>query len=165
MFNTLKKAILLAALAFGMAEPSLAEVELGDPAAGKRVFRLCAACHAVAEGQNRIGPSLYNVIGRTAGGIEGFRYSNAHKAKGDEGLVWTKETLDPYLENPRAYIPGNRMAFAGLRNPQQRKDLIAYLYEISPDAPAAEATAEEASAEDAPAETEETPAEDGDSGQ
>ncbi len=156
MFKTLKKALLLAALAFGMAEPALAEVELGDPEAGKRVFRLCAACHAVAEGQNRIGPSLYNVIGRTAGSIDGFRYSNAHKAKGDEGLVWTKETLDPYLENPRAYIPGNRMAFAGLRNPQQRKDLIAYLYEISPDAPAAEEAAEE----DAPAE-EETPAEDG----
>ncbi|MGF1607089.1 MAG: c-type cytochrome [Rhodothalassiaceae bacterium] len=96
----------------------------GDPAKGEIVFKRCAACHVVEEGVNRIGPSLHGVFGRTSGSVEGFRYSNA-MASAD--IVWTEETIKEYLQNPRTYVPGNRMAFPGLRNEQQLDDLIAYL--------------------------------------
>ncbi len=157
-FGKMSKFAAVLAMAFGFGAPALADghTPAGDAAAGERVFRQCMACHVVQEGQNRVGPSLYNVYGRTAGSIENYRYSNAMK---DSGLVWTAETLDPYLENPRAYVKGTRMAYAGLRNPKQREDVIAYLFSVSPDAPTAaaeeEATEEEAPAEaDAPAEEE-----------
>ncbi len=101
---------------------------------GKQVYRQCMTCHVVKPGQNRIGPNLYNVMCRKAGSLDGFNYSPAHKAY---GVVWTPETLDPYLKDPRTTIPGNRMAYAGLKNDQQRADLIAYLAsdEVSPDFP------------------------------
>ncbi|MFP3944350.1 MAG: c-type cytochrome [Alphaproteobacteria bacterium] len=126
-----------AALAAGMVmagAPAGADDLLGDPEAGKKVYRLCIACHSVEDGKNRAGPHLHNLIGRKAGSIEGFRYSKPHK---ESGIVWTKETLDPYLENPAEYIPGNRMMFAGVKDDRMRADLIAYLAseEVSPDAP------------------------------
>ena len=96
----------------------------GDAAKGKRVFAQCMTCHAVQEGRNNVGPSLYQIVGRTAGSIEGFKYSDANK---NSGLVWTEEQLFTYLENPQATIPGTIMAFPGLRNPQDRADVIAYL--------------------------------------
>lgn len=96
----------------------------GDPVAGKRVFAQCATCHSVNAGENRVGPSLHNIIGREAGEVEGFRYSEANK---NSHLVWSEQELFTYLENPRAKIPGTTMAFVGLRNPQQRADVIAYL--------------------------------------
>ncbi len=99
-----------------------------DVARGEQVFRVCAACHALVEGQNRVGPSLYGLFGRTAGTVEGFRYSPANA---NSGVVWSAETLEPYLENPRTFMPGNRMAFAGVRNPQDRADLIAFLREAT----------------------------------
>jgi cytochrome c len=96
----------------------------GDPVAGKKVFAQCMACHVVAAGQNRVGPSLYGVIGRTAGTVEGFRYSDANK---NSGIVWTEQKLFEYLENPRATIPGTIMAFAGLKKPEDRANVIAYI--------------------------------------
>jgi len=96
----------------------------GDAAKGKRVFAQCMTCHAVQEGRNNVGPSLYQIVGRTAGSVEGFKYSDANK---NSGLVWTEEQLFTYLENPQATIPGTIMAFPGLRNPQDRADVIAYL--------------------------------------
>lgn len=108
----------------------------GDAARGQRVFVKCMTCHVVQEGMNRVGPSLYNVVGRTAGSLESFpRYSQGMK---NAGIVWTEETLDPYLENPRAVVPGGSMAFAGLPSAQDRADVIAYLRANSPDAPPAE---------------------------
>jgi cytochrome c len=73
---------------------------------------------------NRVGPSLHGIVGRTAGTIEGFRYSPANK---NSGITWTEEQLFTYLEDPRKTIPGTFMAFAGIKDPQQRADLIAYL--------------------------------------
>ena len=96
----------------------------GDPAKGKRVFAQCMTCHAVQEGRNNVGPSLYQIVGRESGTIPGFKYSSANV---DSNVVWTEENLFEYLENPQAYIPGTIMVFPGLRNPQDRADVIAYL--------------------------------------
>lgn len=96
----------------------------GDPVKGKRVFAQCMTCHAVQEGRNNVGPSLYQIVGRESGTIAGFNYSSANA---DSDVVWTEENLFEYLENPQAYIPGTIMAFPGLRNPQDRADVIAYL--------------------------------------
>lgn len=96
----------------------------GDPVKGKRVFAQCMTCHAVQEGRNNVGPSLYQIIGRESGTIPGFKYSSANQ---NSDIVWTEENLFTYLENPQATIPGTIMAFPGLRNPQDRADVIAYL--------------------------------------
>lgn len=96
----------------------------GNAAAGKAVFVQCQACHSLKEGENRVGPSLYNKIGATAGQVPGFKYSEANK---NSGIVWTEEKLFEYLKNPRAVIPGTTMAFAGIPDPQKRADLIAFL--------------------------------------
>ena len=96
----------------------------GDAAKGKRVFAQCMTCHAVQEGRNNVGPSLYQIVGRESGSIPGFKYSAANA---DSNVVWTEQNLFEYLENPQAYIPGTIMAFPGLRNPQDRADVIAYL--------------------------------------
>lgn len=96
----------------------------GDPAAGERVFRQCQACHVVDAEQNRVGPHLVGIFGREAGAVDGFNYS---PAMANSGIVWDEETIAAYLADPRGYISGNRMAFAGLRNPEQIADVIAYM--------------------------------------
>lgn len=96
----------------------------GDPAAGEKVFTQCKACHTVQAGQNRIGPSLAGVVGRKAGTVEGFSYSPAMKAA---GLTWTMENIDKYLTDPKVLVPGNKMAFPGLKKPEDRSNVIAYL--------------------------------------
>lgn len=96
----------------------------GDPEAGRRVFARCRSCHVLDEGVNRVGPSLYGIIGREAGSVEGFRYSEANATS---GVTWTEDNLFEYLENPREYIPGTIMAFPGLRDEQDRADVIAYI--------------------------------------
>ncbi len=96
----------------------------GDAAAGETVFAQCRTCHLIDEGKNGVGPSMYGIIGRTAGSVEGFRYSDANA---NSGVVWTPEVMFEYLEAPREFMPGTRMAFPGLKNPQDRADVIAYL--------------------------------------
>ncbi len=96
----------------------------GDAAAGERVFLQCQACHVLDEGVNRVGPSLAGIIGRTSGTIEGFNYTEANA---NSGITWTPEKMFQYLENPQRVIPGTRMAFAGLKDGQDRADIIAYL--------------------------------------
>ena len=100
----------------------------GDPVKGKRVFMRCQACHTLVAGQHRMGPSIANLFGREAGTADGFpRYSNALK---EANFLWTEAALDEWLASPKAFLPGNKMPFAGLRNPQDRKDLLAYLREV-----------------------------------
>jgi len=101
---------------------------MGDPAKGAQVFNQCKQCHTIQAGQNRIGPTLYQIIGRQTGTVEGFRYSKANQ---ESGITWTQQELFVYLENPRAKIPGTTMAFAGLKNAEQRANLIAYLIQES----------------------------------
>ncbi len=96
----------------------------GDAAKGKRVFAQCMTCHAVQEGRNNVGPSLYGIVGRESGTIPNFKYSEANQ---NSDVIWTEENLFVYLEKPTDFIPGTIMAFPGLRNPQDRADVIAYL--------------------------------------
>ena len=103
--------------------PSLAD---GDAAAGKVVFKKCAVCHTV-EGKNKVGPHLDDVIGRTAGTVEGFKYSKANHEAGEGGWVWTEENLATYLADPKGTMPGNKMAFAGLKDATDIANIIAYL--------------------------------------
>ena len=147
--------------------PSLAErMAAADPANGEGVFRNCAACHAVADGENKAGPHLYGVVGRDVGSVDGFGYSGALNAVAE---VWTPVELDAFLENPRGYAPGTSMGYAGLRKAEDRADLIAYLdqtdgttFEMPVDEAAAtdEGAVEEAAAEEPAAEegAEEEPA-------
>jgi cytochrome c len=100
----------------------------GDATAGQRIFGQCRTCHVVDPGVNRVGPSLHGIVGRTAGTVTGFNYSTANK---NSGVTWTEDVLFTYLENPRGFMPGTKMAFAGLRDPQQRADVIAYLKQQS----------------------------------
>ena len=100
----------------------------GDAAEGAKGFKKCSVCHVVDKPQNRVGPSLLGVIGRPAGTVEGFKYSEAMKGS---GIVWSAETLDAYIADPKGYIPGNKMAFAGLKKPEERADVIAYIIEAS----------------------------------
>lgn len=108
--------ILLAAVSQARAE--------GDAAAGAKVFSKCKACHVIDKPTNRVGPSLMGVVGRQAGHAEGFKYSDAMK---DSGLTWDEATLDKYLADPKGFVPKNKMAFAGLKDEQDRQDVIAYL--------------------------------------
>ncbi len=117
--------------AFGVAVAGLmlaggSQAQAADAAAGEGVFkRVCATCHnPTAEGPRKLGPTLAGLVGRKSGSVEGFRYS---KANAESGIVWTPDKLDPYLKNPREVVPGTTMAYAGLRNDDERANLIAYL--------------------------------------
>lgn len=105
---------------------SAGEAFAQDIEAGQAAFRKCAVCHSIVEGQNKIGPSLFGVLGRTPG-TTNFKYSNAMTAYGEAGNVWDAQTLDTYIENPRVVVPGTRMAFPGVKNADERAALIAYL--------------------------------------
>ena len=96
-----------------------------DPAAGEKIFKTqCGICHAVVAGENRIGPTLFGVVGRQAGGVPGFNYTADHKKL---GITWDAATLDKYLVNPRAMVPDTSMVYAGLKDDAERADLVAYL--------------------------------------
>lgn len=104
----------------------------GDPKEGEEVFKACRACHQTGPtAKNALGPVLNGILGRKAGTIEGFNYSPANLKAGEDGWVWTEENLNKYLENPRTAMPGNRMAFAGVKDEQDRRDVIAYLKTLS----------------------------------
>ena len=100
----------------------------GDPVRGERVFQRCYACHSVEPDEGNFqGPNLYKILGRPAAAIPGFEYSQAMKQKAAEGLVWDAATLDAYIADPNAVVPGTLMSIPPVRNAQDRSDLIAYL--------------------------------------
>ncbi len=102
--------------------------ELGDAERGAKVWKKCKACHAVGAGAtNKIGPHLNGIFGRKAAALEGFKYSKPMKRVGADGLVWHLEQLDTFLENPKSMVTGSRMSFRGLKKPEDRADLLAYL--------------------------------------
>lgn len=107
----------------------------GDPARGEAVYRKCVSCHMIGpDATNRTGPPLNEIFGRRAAAVDGFTYSEGLRREGADGLVWNAETLDVYIENPRSLVTRTRMNFAGIADPGERADLIAYLrrYSVSP---------------------------------
>ena len=139
-----------------------------DPAAGQKAAKKCAACHSFDNGgKNKVGPNLWNIVNRKPATVDGFKYSGALTEYG-ETTNWTYEALDAYLTNPKTAIPGNKMAFAGLKKPKDRADVLAYLRSLS-DSPAelpsvgdtAAASGGEAAAEPAAAAAETPAAENG----
>ncbi len=113
------------ALALVGAAGLISPAHAADAAAGKHVFRSqCAICHSDKPGQNKIGPSLFGVVGRHTGSEPGYSYSVANK---NANLVWTPDVLNNYLDNPQKVVPGTKMPYGGLKNATKRSDLIAFL--------------------------------------
>jgi cytochrome c len=116
--KALALAVVLAAAGSGLARAQ-------DAAAGEKVFTACRACHQIGPtAHNAVGPELNGVIGRKAGTVPGYNYTAANK---NSGLTWDEATFTTYIENPQAVVKGTKMTYAGLKDPQKVKDLIAYL--------------------------------------
>ncbi|KAI3411920.1 hypothetical protein GPALN_001978 [Globodera pallida] len=97
----------------------------GDYEKGKKIFKSrCLQCHVIESTATKTGPTLKGIWGRKSGSVPGYDYSAANKSK---GVVWSKETLFDYLLNPKKYIPGTKMVFAGLKKADERADLIKYI--------------------------------------
>lgn len=124
----MNKHILGAALIAGIAMGAGA-AQAADAAAGKDVFKQCMACHTAEQGKNKVGPSLFGVVGRPAASIDGFKYSKPMQEKAAGGLTWTPDNLKAYITAPKEVVPGGTMAFAGIKDAGKVDDLIAFLAE------------------------------------
>jgi cytochrome c len=109
----------------GLISTAVFALPVGDPVRGEKIYERCFACHAID--RDRTGPRHAGLFGRVAGSVPNFPYSPAMKKAGAAGLVWSETTLDGFLENPMKYVPGTRMGYAGVKDSQERADLIAYL--------------------------------------
>ncbi|HWT62269.1 MAG TPA: cytochrome c family protein [Ochrobactrum sp.] len=125
MLIELKNLLGLAVLSsLAIIQPARAD---GDVAKGKKVFAKCMACHTIEEEKNRVGPHLVNILGRKTATVDSFKYSPAMSKAGEDGMIWDDATLTSYLTAPKQFIPGNKMIFVGLKEPEDISDLIAYL--------------------------------------
>ena len=121
MCSSFRSGVLITMLAVVL--PSLAHA--ADPEAGQAVFKTqCGICHSVVQGKNMVGPSLFGIIGRKSGSVEGFHYSAANK---NADITWDAAILDKYLTAPREVVPGTIMTYLGLKDDTKRADVIAYL--------------------------------------
>jgi cytochrome c len=109
-----------------MSTTSVSHAE-GDAAKGEKVYLKCKTCHDIDKGVNKVGPTLKGLVGRKAAAVPDFKYSEAMIAKGAEGVVWDEATLTAYLPDPKAFVPKTKMVFAGIKKPEDIKDLIAFL--------------------------------------
>ena len=106
-----------------------AVMALGDITSGEKIFKKCAACHSINKGgKNKIGPALYNVVGRAVGGVDDYKYSKALASYGKE---WTFKELNGFLTKPSSYLKGTKMSYAGLRKEKDRASVIKYLNQNS----------------------------------
>jgi len=121
---------------------AVATLGLGNPviadeakvAAGEKVFKKCKACHAVGESaKNKVGPQLNDLFGRVPGSIEGYKYSKAMVAYGEDGKVWDEELLAAYLAAPKKAVKGTKMSFAGLKKEDDIANVLEYLETFDPD--------------------------------
>jgi cytochrome c len=114
-----------------VAEAAAPASEGPDPAlvaAGEKVFKKCSACHKVGDGaKNGVGPTLNDMVGHPAGKVEGFKYSKPLQGMAEGGLIWDDAALHSFLENPKGFMKGTKMAFAGLKKEEDRAAVIAYL--------------------------------------
>ena len=125
---------IIAALAATLFAPVLSAgaSEFGDVERGSELWKKCRPCHQIGEtAKNKIGPNLNFIFGRQAAAIEEFRYSKAMESAAEDGLVWTLETLDAFIEEPKSVVPKTKMRFLGLKDPQSRADVLAWLRENS----------------------------------
>jgi cytochrome c len=107
----------------------VAFMALGDLASGEKIFKKCASCHSINKGgKNKIGPALYNVVGRAVGGVDGYKYSKTLASYDKE---WTFEELNGFLQKPASYLKGTKMSYAGLRKEKDRASIIKYLNQNS----------------------------------
>jgi len=105
--------------------PAGARADTAEVQDGQTQFKqICATCHTNEPSKNKIGPTLFGLIGRRSGSAPGFSYSDAMR---NAGIVWNEQTLDKYLADPKAFVPGNKMPYLGVKKPEARKDIIAYL--------------------------------------
>ena len=118
------KTVFAIAAAISVGVRSAPAMAAGDAATGAIVFNQCKVCHVAEKGVNRVGPSLWGVVGRKSGSVVGYNYSKANK---ESGLIWTVAQLDTYLEAPQKVVKGTKMAFAGLKKPEDRANVIAFL--------------------------------------
>src|SRR5246500_3057648 len=119
--------VLAAFISLAAASNALAQ----DTAAGESSFKKCLPCHSIGEGaKNKVGPLLNGLDGRKSGTVEGFSYTDANK---NSGITWSKEQFLDYIKDPKAKIPGTKMAFAGIKNEKEAGDLWAYLSQFGPD--------------------------------
>ncbi|HUL05150.1 MAG TPA: cytochrome c family protein [Candidatus Acidoferrum sp.] len=114
-----------AALLLSMLAPAVG-AGAGDPACGEQIYHRCQGCHSIDA--NRVGPRHAGLFGRRAGSLDDYDYSGAMRAS---GVVWDEAALDQFLTAPRKFIPGTKMPFAGIPDPQERADLIAYLKQVT----------------------------------
>lgn len=117
--------IAVIAAAIAILVPAAAQAQ--DAEAGKKIFNRCKACHDIETGKNKVGPHLDGIIGRKAGSLPDFAYSDAMKAAGEKGVVWDDANITAYMTDVKGFVPDNKMAFAGLKKPEDIANLIAYL--------------------------------------
>jgi cytochrome c len=127
--NAMRAITIFAALSVAVLVAGPARAQ--DAAAGEKVFAKCKICHVADKDQNKVGPSLHGVIGRTAGTHPGFKYSPAMIEAGKSGIVWDEATLTKYLHDPKAMVKGTKMAFPGLKDDKDIANVIAYLEQES----------------------------------
>ncbi|MBY0381460.1 MAG: cytochrome c family protein [Xanthobacteraceae bacterium] len=121
----------LTASIFALSFIGITSAHAQDVDAGRRVFNKCIACHSVGPGaKNKIGPELNGLIGRRAGSVPGFSYSDANK---QSGITWTEDEFAKYIRDPQGTVKGTKMAFAGLKNDQEIKDVTAFLKSFDKD--------------------------------
>jgi cytochrome c len=110
---------------------SAGAIQAQDLSAGETSFRKCAPCHSIGEdAANKVGPILNGLDGRKAGVVEGFNYSDANK---NSGITWNEASIEEYIKDPRAKVPGTKMVFAGIKNDKELKDLWGYLKQFAAD--------------------------------
>ena len=124
-------AVAAIAISAGVQMAAAQDAPAGDPVVGEKTARICKTCHQFGEGaKNSIGPVLNGVVGRKAGTYPGYNYSDANK---NSGLTWDEATLQVYLKNPKAKVPGTKMTFAGFQKDTDIANVIAFLKTLGPD--------------------------------